>query len=388
MSTKRDYYEILGVKKSASLDEIKKAYRGLALQYHPDRVPEDKKNESEEKFKEISEAYGVLSDAQKRALYDQYGHAGVDQRYTTEDIFRGADFSSIFEDLAGFGFGGGIFENIFGGEGGFDFFGGRGGGGRGRRARRGRDLEFETEINLEEVNEGVEKVLNVPRHELCEHCQGSGEKPGSKKTTCAQCRGRGQITVSSGFFNLTQTCPQCRGEGRIITAYCPKCNGQGRTKITRKIHVKIPAGIEHGSHLRVRGEGEEGQAGSGDLYVLVLVKPHSTFDRHGQDLLCEVPLPMTIAILGGEVKVPTLDGSVKMKIPAGTQSGKIFRLNGKGLPSVRSNAHGDELVKVMVNTPQNLTKEQARLIEEFAQSRGEEVEKSSSLGEKIRKVFT
>lgn len=386
MSTKRDYYEILGAKRSASLDEIKKAYRGLALRYHPDRVPEDKKSEAEEKFKEISEAYGVLSDSQKRALYDQYGHTGVDQRYSTEDIFRSADFSSIFEDLSGFGSGGGIFESIFG-EAGSDLFGG-GRGGRGRRTRKGRDLEFETEISLEEVSSGVEKVLSVLRHELCKNCQGSGEKPGSKKTTCTQCRGRGQVTVSSGFFNLTQTCPQCHGQGRLVAAYCPKCSGQGRTKITRKIHVKIPAGIEHGSHLRVRGEGEEGQAGSGDLYVLVLVKSHSTFDRHGQDVLCEVVVPMTIAILGGEVKVPTLNGSVKMKIPRGAQGGKIFRLNGKGLPSVRSNVRGDELVRVMVKTPQNLSKEEGRLIEEFAQLRGEDVEKQSSLGEKIKKVFT
>lgn len=384
MSTKRDYYEILGVKKSASLDEIKQAYRSLALQYHPDRVPEDRKSQAEEKFKEISEAYGVLSDSQKRALYDQYGHTGVDQRYSTEDIFRGADFSSIFEDLAGFGFGENIFEGIFGSSG-FDFFGG--GTRRTRRARRGRDLEFEAEISLEEVNTGVEKILDVPRYELCKNCQGSGEKPGSKRVVCQQCRGKGQVTVSSGFFQLTQTCPQCRGEGRIITAFCPKCNGQGRNKITRKIHLKIPAGVEHGSHLRVREEGEEGQAGKGDLYVLIMVKPHSTFDRHGQDILCEISIPMTKAILGGEVKVATLNGTVNMKIPRGTQSGKIFRLAGKGLPSIRSNTRGDELVKVNVKTPENLSRQEMSLIEEFAQLRGEEIQKSSSLGEKIKKVF-
>jgi len=382
MTTKRDYYEILGVKKNASLDDIKKAYRSLALQYHPDRVPPEKKKESEEKFKEISEAYAVLSDSQKRSLYDQYGHSGVDQRYTTEDIFRGADFSSIFEDLAG-GFGGSIFDSIFG-DGGFEFLGG---GRRSRRARRGRDLELETEITLEEVNTGVEKVLNVPRYELCGTCKGSGEKPGSKKTTCSQCGGRGQITVSSGFFHMTQTCPKCRGEGRIITAYCPACNGQGRIKQTRKIHVKIPAGIEHGSHLRIRGEGEEGQGGSGDLYVLVYVKRHSIFDRNGQDVLCEVSISMVKAILGGEATVPTLNGSVKMKIPRGTQGGRIFRLAGKGLPSVHSSSKGDELVKVNVQTPENLSKEELRLIEQFAKSRGEEVDKVSSFAEKIKKVF-
>ncbi|MBL7130030.1 MAG: molecular chaperone DnaJ [Candidatus Omnitrophica bacterium] len=383
MTTKRDYYEILGVKKNASLDDVKKAYRGLALRYHPDRVSEDKKKESEEKFKEISEAYAVLSDSQKRALYDQFGHAGVDQRYSTEDIFRGADFSSIFEDLSGFGFGESIFEGIFG-DSGFDLFGG---GRRSRRARRGRDLEFEAEITLEEVNLGVEKVLNVPRHELCTNCGGSGEKPGSKKNTCSQCRGSGQVTVSSGFFQLTQTCPRCRGEGRIITAYCTKCNGQGRNKVTRKIHVKIPAGIENGSHLRVRGEGEGGRAGRGDLYVLVHVRPHSVFDRHGQDILSEVFVPMTKVILGGEVKVLTLNGSVKMKIPKGTQSGKIFRLAGKGLPSIRSNARGDQLVRVNVQTPENLTKDEIRLIEEFAKMRGENGDKTPSFSEKIKKVF-
>ncbi|MDD5005510.1 MAG: molecular chaperone DnaJ [Candidatus Omnitrophica bacterium] len=384
MSTKRDYYEILGVKKSASLDEIKKSYRSLALQYHPDRVPAEKKKEAEEKFKEISEAYAVLSDSQKRSLYDQYGHSGVDQRYSTEDIFRGADFSSIFEDLAG-GFGGSIFESIFG-DTGFDAFGG--GGRRSRRARRGRDLEFETEITLEEVERGTEKVLKVPRYELCSTCKGSGEKPGAKRTVCNQCGGRGQITTSSGFFHLTQTCPKCQGEGRIITAYCPDCDGQGRIKSTHKIHVKIPAGIEHGSHLRVRGEGEEGQAGRGDLYVLVHVTPHSIFDRQGQDILCEVSIPLTNAILGGEVTVPTLNGSVRMKIPKGTQSGRIFRLGGKGLPGIHSSSKGDQLVKVNVQIPENLTKEEARLIEQFAKLRGEEVAKVSSLGDKIKRVFS
>jgi len=383
MTTKRDYYEILGVKKDASLDDIKKAYRGLALQYHPDRVPEDKKQEAEVKFKEISEAYAVLSDSQKRALYDQYGHSGVDQKYSTEDIFRGADFSSIFEDLSNFGFGEGIFGNIFG-DSNFEAFGG---GRRGKRARRGRDLEFEAEITLEEVLTGSEKVLKIPRYELCGTCKGTGEKPGAKKTTCSQCKGRGQVTVSSGFFHLTQTCPKCRGEGAIVSAYCPECSGQGRLKVTRKIEVKIPAGIEHGSHLRIKGEGEEGQAGRGDLYVLINIKPHPIFDRHGQEIACEISIPMTKAVLGGEATVPTLTGNVKMKIPRSTQGGKIFRLSDKGLPSIRSSAKGDQLVKVKIITPENLTKEEMRLMEEFATSRGEEVDKISSLGEKIKKIF-
>jgi len=384
MTTQRDYYEILGVKKSATLDEIKKAYRSLALQYHPDRVPTEKKKEAEEKFKEISEAYAVLSDPQKRALYDQYGHAGIDQRYSAEDIFRGADFSSIFEDLAGFGFGESIFGSIFG-DLGFDIFGTRQR--TGKATRRGRDLETQVEITLEEAYTGVEKSLEINRYEICAKCQGTGEKPGAKKRICPQCKGQGRLVVSNGFFQMSQTCPQCRGAGRIITEYCPDCNGEGRIKSRRKIQLKIPAGIEHGSHLRLKGEGEGGTSGRGDLYVLVLIKPHPIFERHGQDLLCSVTIPLTLAILGGEIGVPTLDGKVEMKIPKGTQSGKVFRLRNKGLPSIRTSARGDELVRVNVEIPVNLTREQERLIEEFARLRGENVNKNPTFGEKIKKVF-
>lgn len=384
MSTKRDYYEILGVNKSASLDEIKKAYREMALRYHPDRVPHEQKKDAEEKFKEISEAYAVLSDSKKRALYDQYGHAGIDQRYAYEDIFKGADFSSVFEGLGDFGFGGSIFDNIFG-DLGFDIFG------SGRRTRtysrrRGRDLQISTEISLEEAATGIEKTITVPRYETCSTCSGSGAKPGTKKATCPQCRGSGRTVVSSGFFQLAQTCPQCRGEGSIIQKPCPECNGQGRMKVTRRIKVKIPVGVDTGSNLRIRGEGEVGTAGRGDLYVIIDVKPHPLFDRHENDILTEVVISISKAILGSQVQVPTLNGKVHMKIPPGTQSGRIFRLKDKGIPDLHGRGYGDELVRVKVEIPAKLTAEQRKLIEEFSRLSGEDVAKES-FTEKIKRTF-
>lgn len=383
MSTKRDYYEVLGVKKNASLDEIKKAYRELALRYHPDRVPAQQKKEAEEKFKEISEAYAVLSDSQKRALYDQYGHSGIDQRYAYEDIFKGADFSSVFEGLGDFGLGGGIFEDIFS-DLGFDIFGShsRGAG----RARRGRDLEISVEITLEEASTGAEKTITLPGYEVCSTCSGSGAKPGTKKITCPQCRGSGRTVVSSGFFQLAQTCSRCQGQGSIIQTPCPDCRGQGRTKVTRKLKVKIPAGVDTGSHLRMRGEGELGASGRGDLYVIIEVRPHPVFERHHNDILIQINIGLAKAILGGEVEVATLDGKVKMKIPAGTQSGSIFRLKEKGLPDLHSREHGDELVRVNVDIPKHLTAEQRRLIEEYARASGEEIDKES-FTDKIKKAF-
>ncbi len=261
MTTKRDYYEILGVSKSSGINEIKKAYRTLALKFHPDRVPPEQKKEAEEKFKEISEAYAVLSDSQKRSLYDQYGHAGIDQRYAYEDIFRGADFSSVFQDLGGGGGFGSIFEDLFE-DLGFDIFGGAlGTGGKQRTGRgrsRGRDLEIAVSITLEEAASGVEKTITVPRYETCSTCSGSGAKPGTKKVSCAQCRGSGRVVVSSGFFQLAQTCPRCRGEGSIIQTPCPDCRGEGKARVTSNIKVKIPAGVDSGSNLRVIGEGEAG----------------------------------------------------------------------------------------------------------------------------------
>lgn len=383
MSTKRDYYEVLGVKKDASLDEIRKAYREMALRYHPDRVPHEQKKEAEEKFKEISEAYAVLSDSQKRALYDQYGHSGIDQKYAYEDIFKGADFSSVFRDLGDFGFGGGIFDEIFG-DLGFDIFGSRPHRASGRR--RGRDLQITLEIALEEAASGTEKTITVPRYEVCSTCSGSGAKPGTKKITCPQCKGTGRTVVSSGFFQLAQTCPRCRGEGSIIQSPCPVCRGEGREKVTRKITVKIPAGVDTGSNLRVRGEGEAGTAGRGDLYVIIEIKPHNIFERHNDDVITEITVSLSKAILGGEVDVPTLNGKVSMKIPAGTQSGKIFRLKGKGIPDLHGRGIGDELVRVEVQIPTNLTSQQRKLIEEFARISGDDTNKDS-FTDKIRKTF-
>jgi len=368
MPTKRDYYEILGVQKSATLDEVKKAYRELALKFHPDRVPHEQKKEAEEKFKEISEAYAVLSDASKRGLYDQYGHSGIDQKYAYEDIFKGADFGSVFQDLGDYGVGGGLFEEIFS-DLGFDIFGTRTR--SGTRSRRGRDLEIAVDITLEEAARGVEKTINLPRYDLCETCSGTGAKPGTKKTTCPQCRGSGRMVKSNGFFQIAQTCSKCRGEGATIQSPCPECRGEGRVKITHKIKVKIPAGVDTGSNLRIKGEGEAGSAGRGDLYVVIEVEPNAVFQRHGNDILTEISISLSKAILGSEIEVHTLDGNVEMKIPAGTQSGSIFRLRGKGMPNVHSYSRGDELVKVNIDIPKNLTSEQRRLIEQFSKLRGE-----------------
>lgn len=383
MSTKRDYYEILGVSKSATLDEIKKAYREAALKYHPDRVPHEQKKEAEEKFKEISEAYAVLSDSQKRALYDQYGHAGIDQKYAYEDIFKGADFNSVFQDLGDFGVGGGLFDEVFS-DLGFDIFGSHTR--RGARARRGRDLEVAVNITLEEAARGTEKTITLPRYEVCSTCSGTGAKPGTKKVACSQCRGSGRVVASNGFFQIAQTCPRCGGEGSITQTPCPDCHGEGRTRVTHKIKVKIPAGVDTGSNLRVRGEGEAGTAGRGDLYVVIEVQPHGVFERHGDDLLTEVSVTIPKAILGGEIDVPTLEGHVTMKIPAGTQPGSIFRLKGKGIVDLHSKSTGDEMVRVNIRIPKNIDSEQRRLIEEFAKVSGENIDKES-LTEKIKKTF-
>jgi len=384
MTTKRDYYEILGVQKNASLDEIKKAYRELALRYHPDRVPAEQKKAAEEKFKEMSESYAVLSDSQKRSLYDQYGHSGIDQKYAQEDIFKGADFSSIFSEMGGFG-GSSIFEEIFG-DLGFDVFGGRQARGRSSRTR-GRDLQIAVEISLEEAACGVEKTINVPRYEICQTCSGSGAKPGTKKTTCPQCKGSGKTVVSNGFFQLAQTCSRCAGEGYTISAVCPDCRGEGRSRVTKKIKVKIPAGVDNGSQLRVRQEGEAGQSSRGDLYVIIEVKRHDIFERHHNDIVVSVNISLSKAVLGADVQVPTLDGKVSMKIPSGTQSGKIFRLKGKGIPDVHSREQGDELVRVIVDIPSRLTAQQRQLIEEFARISGEDLSGRESFSEKIRRNF-
>ncbi len=382
---KKDYYEILGVPKTSTVEQIKKAYRSLALTHHPDRVAEDKKKAAEEKFKEISEAYGVLSDPQKRQMYDQYGHSGIDQRYTAEDIFRGADFSN-FEDIGL----GDIFSRIFGEEG-LDIFGGamggRGSGGT-RRARRGHDIQYEVEISLEEAYQGVKKQIKVPRHDICSTCSGNGAKPGSKMKTCQTCKGQGQIVMSSGMFRMAQTCGQCHGQGKVISEPCPQCGGQGLVRVTRNIDVSIPAGVDSDSRLRVKSEGEAGQAGRGDLYIFINVKPHSLFHREGLDLHIEWPVSFVKAALGSEISIPTLSGNVSMKIPVGTQSGRVFRLREKGMPSLReSGVHGDQYVRVMLQVPTQLNAEQKRLLEDYARVSGEDIKGSESISEKIKKVF-
>ncbi len=380
MTTKRDYYEILGLKKGASKDEIKRAYRNLALKHHPDRVSADKKAEAEERFKEISEAYAILSDDQKRSQYDQFGHAGIDSKYSSEDIFRSADFSSIFEDL---GFGGSIFEDLFG------VFGG--GGRRRRGPRRGSDLQYDLEISFEEAAFGIERTVRIPRHETCTNCKGDGVKPGTKKQTCPTCKGAGQIKTAHAFgFYISSACNKCHGEGAIIKNPCPKCNGTGRIPVERKIQVKVPAGIESGNRLRISGEGEAGLKGGprGDLYVLIYVKPHPIFTRDYNNIICEVPVSFTQAALGAEIEVPTLNGKAKMKVPIGTQSGKVFRLRGKGIVDLRGGARGDEFIKVIVETPTNINTRQRQLLEEFAEISTEESPLKKSFKEKLKKFFS
>jgi molecular chaperone DnaJ len=384
MATKRDYYEILGLAKGASKEEIKKAYRNLALKYHPDRVSPDKKKEAEEKFKEISEAYAVLSDDQKRAQYDQFGHAGIDSRYSSEDIFRGADFSSIFEDL---GFGGSIFEDIFGD---FGVFGGATHARRRGGSRRGSDLQYDLEISFEEAAKGTEKTISIPRYETCPDCQGSGAASGSRKIKCPKCNGTGQIRRSAGFMVIAQTCERCQGEGEIIQTPCPCCKGLGRVGVERKIQVKIPPGVETGSRLRIGSEGEAGYRGGprGDLYILIYVKPHEIFQRHNGDIICEVPITFAQAALGSEVEVPTLEGRVKMKVPAGTQSGKIFRLRGKGVVRLHAYGKGDQLVKIIVETPVSLSLEQRELLRRLEQLSNNNTNPiSKSFLERIKLLF-
>ena len=361
-TTKRDYYEILGVPKGASVDEIKKAYRALAMKHHPDRVGDEHKKEAEEKFKELSEAYAVLSDPQKRSVYDQYGHTGFDQRYSTEDIFRGADFSSIFEGL---GVGGSIFEDLFGG---FDLFGGR----SARRGGRGSDLEFELPLTFEEAARGITKTVTVPRHELCADCRGEG----GERATCSTCKGAGQIRQSAGFMVIARTCPQCGGQGSRVKKACPACRGEGRVAVERKIQVKVPSGVESGMRLRLSGEGEAGTRGRGDLYVHLVVASHPVFHREGPHLILDYPVNISQAALGTEVEVPTMNGRVSMKIPAGTQSGTVFRVRGKGLPDVHDGRTGDLLVRVLVETPTNLNASQRCVFEDMGRTLGDEVHPS------------
>ncbi len=345
--SKRDYYEILSVSKTATESEMKTSYRRLAMKFHPDRNPDDET--AQDKFKECKEAYEVLKDPQKRAAYDQYGHAGVGQGGAGG--FQG-DVGDVFGD---------IFGDIFGG------------GRRGRpQQQRGADLRYPLELDLEEAVSGVQREIKIPTQAECDVCTGSGSQDG-KKETCDTCNGAGQVRMQQGIFSMQQTCPTCQGSGSKVSNPCPSCHGQGRVRETRTIAVKIPPGVDNGDRIRLSGEGEAGMngAGSGDLYVEVRVKPHTIFERDGDDLYCEAPIDFTMATLGGEMEIPTLDGQVKLKIPAGTQSGKMFRLRGKGVKSVRSHRHGDLLCRVRLETPVNLNKEQKEALMNFQDALGE-----------------
>jgi len=344
--SKRDYYEILGVNKNASEAELKKTFKRLAMKHHPDRNPDDK--DAENKFKEAKHAYEILSDPQKRAAYDQFGHAGVEGG-AGAGAAGGASFSDIFGD---------VFGDIFGG-------GARGGGGS--HVRRGADLRYNLDLSLEEAVKGTSVKIRVPTAVECTTCKGSGARKGTSATTCATCNGIGQVRMQQGFFSLQQTCPSCRGAGKTISDPCTKCHGQGRVQEQKTLSVKVPAGVDNGDRIRLSGEGEAGEQGSapGDLYVQISVKAHPIFERDESDLFCEVPISFVTATLGGELDVPTLEGRVKLKVPAETQTGKLFRLRGKGVKSVRGGPAGDLLCRVAVETPVNLSARQKEILHEF-----------------------
>lgn len=351
---KKDYYEILGVSRDADEREIKKAYKRLAMKHHPDRNQGDK--DSEAKFKEIKEAYEILTDAQKKAAYDQYGHAAFEHGGMGGGGFGGGgggggDFNDIFGD---------VFGDIFGG--------------RRQRASRGSDLQYNMVLTLEEAVRGVTKEIRIPTLAECDTCHGSGAKAGSSATTCSTCHGAGQVQMRQGFFAVQQTCPTCHGRGKIIKDPCNKCHGQGRVEKTKTLSVKIPAGVDTGDRVRLSGEGEAGENGApaGDLYVQVQVKQHPIFERDGNNLYCEVPINFAMAALGGEIEVPTLDGRVNLKVPAETQTGKLFRMRGKGVKSVRGGAQGDLLCRVVVETPVKLNDKQKQLLRELEESLGGE----------------
>lgn len=345
---KRDFYEILGVAKTASEDEIKKSYRKLAMKYHPDRNPDNK--EAEEKFKEVKEAYEMLTNPEKREAYDRYGHAGVDPNGGMGGGFGGGGFGDAFGD---------IFGDIFGG--------GRGGRGSGPQVYRGADLRYNLEITLEQAAAGFDTTIRVPSWDKCDTCHGSGAKPGTQPVTCTTCAGHGQVRMQQGFFSIQQTCPKCHGSGKIIPEPCAACGGAGRIKRNKTLEVKIPAGIDNGMRIRSSGNGEPGTNGGppGDLYVEIHIKPHEVFQREGDDLHCEMPISFTKAALGGEIEVPTLGGKVSFTIPEGTQTGKTFRLKGKGVKGVRSGYAGDLFCHVVVETPVKLTDKQKDLLKEF-----------------------
>ena len=370
--SKRDYYEILGASRDASDADIKKAYRRLAMKHHPDRNTDDSE-EAEEKFKEAKEAYEVLSDASKRAAYDQYGHAGVDPSMGGRPGAGAGGFEDVFGD---------VFGDIFGG-----------GGRRGQRVHRGSDLQYNLELTLEEAVFGTEVKIRVPTLVACETCSGSGAKKGTSATTCTTCGGAGQVRMQQGFFAVQQTCPQCRGKGQMISDPCSDCHGQGRKQEQKTLSVKVPAGVDTGDRIRLANEGEAGEQGApnGDLYVQMHVKPHAIFTRDDNDLFCEMPISLVTAALGGEIEVPTLNGKIRLKIPPETQTGKSFRMRSKGVKPVRGGATGDLLCRVNVETPVKLSNKQKDLLKDFEKSIQEDGKHHSpqhaSWGERMKKFF-
>ena len=374
MGKKQDYYQVLGVERNASLEDVKKAYRKMALKWHPDRNPNNKE-EAETRFKEAAEAYEVLGDPEKRQRYDQFGHEGLAGMHmhgfsNLEDIFE------AFGDI--FGGGGGIFES---------FFGGRAGR---RAAQRGPSLRCEVTISLQEVAMGAQRTIELRRREICDACKGSGARPGSIPATCNYCGGRGEVQQSQGFFVVRITCPRCRGKGSIVTQPCETCQGAGRSVKATSINVRIPSGVENGTRMRVSGEGEVGENGAprGDLFCDIYVTPHPLFERHGDDILCELPIGFSQAALGAEVEVPTLDGKTGLQIPPGTQSGQVFRLPGNGLPNIHGRGKGNQLVQVTIETPKNVTPEMEKLLRELAKIEEKEVTpKRMSFFEKVKDYF-
>jgi len=384
MVQKRDYYEILGVDRNSAADDIKKAYRRLAMKYHPDKNPDNAA--SEEKFKEISEAYEVLSDDKKRQVYDQFGHSGLESSAGTgfHGFQAGADihealrtFMEAFGSENSFG---GIFDGMFGTS-----------RRRGTGATRGSDLRYDMRLRFTEAAFGAKKQIDVTKLEVCKSCKGSGAGPGSKPTPCVKCGGDGQIRMTQGFFSISRPCDFCQGTGTVISNPCSQCGGQGRMRHKKRISVNIPAGVDTGSRLKISGEGEAGIKGGppGNLYVVINVETHPIFDRHGDDILCEVPIMFPIAAIGGEIQVPTLNGKVNLKIPAGTQSGTIFRLRGKGIRNLRGYGTGDEHVRIIIETPQKLNREQKELLQQFSAISGEkEHPLNSNFLKKVKKLFS
>jgi molecular chaperone DnaJ len=378
MATQLDYYEILGIPREASTDQIKSAYRKLALKYHPDRNPENK-HEAEERFRQATEAYSVLSDAQKRQIYDRFGHAGLNNRGFEPTDFNASifeDFRDIFGDLFGF-------DEVFGGT-------GRRRGGR-SRAQRGADLRYDMSLSFEDAAAGVNTQIKISRHETCEACRGTGAKPGTGMTVCQTCHGRGQLQYQQGFFAITRTCPACAGAGQVIRDACTSCRGQGRIERERTLEVGIPAGVDSGTRLRMAGQGEPGPNGGppGDLYIFLEVKEHPFFERRGADLYCTVPISFPQAALGAKVMIPTLQGQQELAIPEGTQSGQIFRQKGKGLPNPHG-GRGDLYVNIRVVVPAKVSREQRRILEQLGESikvDNKPTERNASFFDKVKDIF-